>query len=79
FKWCGLFRQNEESRKETVKKMESADFSKAECNASLSRDVFLTKTERSILENPDLPIDFIQDVLIAKVSDRSLAELFTPE
>jgi len=31
------------------------------------------------LENPDLPIEFIKDVLVAKNMDRSLAEPFTFE
>ena len=31
------------------------------------------------LDNPDLPVEFIRDVLIAKNQERSLAEPFNPE
>lgn len=31
---------------------------------------------RCALDNPDLPIDFIKEVLIAKLQDKSLAEPF---
>ena len=34
---------------------------------------------KTALDNPDLPIDFIRDVLVARGRDRSLAEPFIPE
>jgi hypothetical protein len=34
---------------------------------------------RVAIDNPDLPIDFLKDVLISKTQDRSLAESFIPE
>ncbi len=34
---------------------------------------------RTALDNPDLPIDFVRDLLIAKAEDLSLATPFIPE
>ena len=39
----------------------------------------MTTLERAANENPDLPIDFIRETLIAKSMDRAMAEVFTPE
>jgi|GEM_PF-4537601 len=33
--------------------------------------------KRCVLENPDLPLDFIKDILVSKNQDRSLAEKFS--
>lgn len=37
---------------------------------------FWAKIGKCALENPDLPIEFIRDLLISKAQDRSLAEPF---
>ena len=34
---------------------------------------------KAALDNPDLPIDFIHDLLIANAEDRSLATPFVPQ
>jgi len=34
---------------------------------------------RTALDNPDLPIDFVHDLLIARAEDLSLASPFVPE
>lgn len=34
---------------------------------------------KAALENPDLPIDFVQDLLIANAEDAALATPFVPE
>ena len=40
---------------------------------------FWASMGRVAVDNPDLPIDFIRDIMIAKASDRELAEPFCPE
>jgi hypothetical protein len=37
---------------------------------------YWAKIGKCALENPDLPIDFIKDILVAKELDKSLAEPF---
>ncbi len=34
---------------------------------------------KAALDNPDLPIDFVRDLLIAKAEGKSLASLFVPQ
>lgn len=34
---------------------------------------------KAALDNPDLPIDFVRDLLIAKAEGKSLASPFTPQ
>lgn len=34
---------------------------------------------RAAMDNPDLPIDFIRETLIAKALERTMAERFIPE
>ncbi len=34
---------------------------------------------KTALDNPDLPVDFVRDLLIARSEDRSLATPFVPE
>jgi hypothetical protein len=34
---------------------------------------------KAALDNPDLPVDFVRDVLISKIQDKSTAEPFVPE
>ena len=34
---------------------------------------------RAALDNPDLPIDFVREILISKNQDHALAEPFVPE
>ena len=40
---------------------------------------FWARIGKTALDNPDLPIEFIRDLLIAKAMDRSLAEPFEPQ
>ena len=37
------------------------------------------KVGKAALDNPDLPIEFIRDLLISHAQDRSLSEPFIPE
>jgi hypothetical protein len=50
---------------------------KAECRSIPGQIEFWAKVGKCALENPDLPIDFIKDILISKNQDRSLAEAFS--
>lgn len=49
---------------------------KAECRSIPGQIEFWAKIGRCALENPDLPIEFVKDLLISKNTDRSLAEPF---
>ena len=39
---------------------------------------FWAKLGKTALENPDLPVDFIREILISKHQGRELAEPFAP-
>jgi hypothetical protein len=49
---------------------------KAECRSIPGQIEFWAKVGKCALDNPDLPIEFVKDLLISKNSDRSLAEPF---
>lgn len=51
----------------------------AECRSIPHQIEFWAKIGKCALDNPDLPIEFIRDLLISKEQDRSLAEPFTFE
>jgi hypothetical protein len=49
-------------------------------NRSIAGQIeFWAKIGRTAIDNPDLPVDFIRETLIAKALNRSLAEPFIPE
>jgi len=49
-------------------------------NRSISGQIeFWAKLGRAAIDNPDLPVDFIRETMIAKALDRKLAEPFIPE
>lgn len=52
---------------------------KAECRSIPNQIEYWSKIGKCALDNPDLPIEFIRELLIAKNSDRSLAEPFVFE
>ena len=49
---------------------------KAECRSIPGQIEFWAKIGKCALENPDLPVEFVKDLLISKNTDRSLAEPF---
>lgn len=51
----------------------------AECRSIPNQIEFWAKIGKCALDNPDLPTEFIKDLLISKNSDRSLAEPFSFE
>ncbi|NLL36651.1 MAG: ParD-like family protein [Fretibacterium sp.] len=40
---------------------------------------FWARIGKAAMDNPDLPVDFIRDVLVSKAQNRALAEPFQPE
>ncbi len=58
--------------------LEARKTAKAECRTIAHQIEYWAKIGKAALDNPDLPIDFIREVLIAHKQDRSLAEPFTP-
>ncbi len=52
---------------------------KAEYRSIPNQIEFWAKIGKCALDNPDLPVEFIQDILISKHQDRSLAEPFVFE
>jgi len=57
----------------------AAKTAKAECRSIAQQIEYWAKVGKAALDNPDLPIEFIRDILIAREQDRSLAEPFVPE
>lgn len=58
----------------------AAKWTSAGENRSISAQIeFWAKIGRAALDNPDLPIEFIRDVLISKTQNRMLAEKFSPD
>ena len=49
---------------------------RAECRSIPSQIEFWAKVGKCALDNPDLPIEFVQTLLIATGTDRSLVEPF---
>jgi len=58
---------------------EAKKVAKAECRSIPNQIEFWAKIGKCALDNPDLPTEFIRDLLISKNSDRSLAEPFSFE
>jgi hypothetical protein len=54
-----------------AKKMAGAEF-----RSTSSQIEFLAMIEKCASDHPDLPIEFVRDILISKHQDRSLAEPF---
>ncbi|PJD91643.1 MAG: hypothetical protein CK424_06345 [Legionella sp.] len=49
---------------------------RAECRSIPNQIEFWARIGKCALDNPDLPIEFVRDLLISKNQDRSLAEPF---
>lgn len=56
---------------------EASFVAKAECRSVPHQIEFWAKIGKCALDNPDLPIEYIRDLLISKQQDRALAEPFT--
>lgn len=55
---------------------EAKKTAKAECRSIPNQIEFWARIGKCALENPDLPVEFIKEILIAKNQDPSLAEPF---
>lgn len=53
---------------------EAKKVARAECRSIPNQIEFWAKIGKCALDNPDLPIEFIKEILISKHADRSLAE-----
>ncbi|MDO9010991.1 MAG: ParD-like family protein [Gallionella sp.] len=52
--------------------------SKGECRTIAGQLEFWAKVGRVALDNPDLPIDFVRELMIAKAEDRTQLTAFMP-
>jgi hypothetical protein len=52
--------------------------SKAECRTIAGQLEFWAKVGKAALDNPDLPIEFVRDILIARAEDRKQLVAFVP-
>lgn len=55
---------------------EAKKVAKAECRSIPNQIEYWAKLGKCALENPDLPTEFVKELLISKHTDRSLAEPF---
>jgi hypothetical protein len=52
--------------------------SKGECRTIAGQLEFWAKVGKAALDNPDLPIEFVRDVMIARAEDRKQLGTFVP-
>ncbi len=52
--------------------------SKSECRTIAGQLEFWAKVGKAALDNPDLPIEFVQELLIARKEDRKQHSTFVP-
>jgi hypothetical protein len=55
---------------------EAKKTARAECRSIPGQIEFWARVGKCALENPDLPVDFVKELLLSKHQDRSLAEPF---
>ena len=59
---------------------DAARWTAAAENRSISGQIeFWARIGRVALDNPDLPIEFVRDIMISQAQDKALAEPFIPE
>lgn len=54
-------------------------YAKAECRTIAGQIEFWAKVGKAALDNPDLPVDFVRDLLIARAEGRENATPFIPQ
>lgn len=52
--------------------------SKGECRTIAGQLEFWAKIGKAALDNPDLPIEFVREILIARAEDRKQLAAFVP-
>ena len=57
---------------------QAKSISKGECRTIAGQLEFWAKIGKAALDNPDLPIEFIRELLIARTEDRSQLSTFDP-
>lgn len=58
---------------------EAKAHAQAECRTVAGQIEFWAKVGKAALDNPDLPIDFVRDLLVARAEGREQATPFIPE
>ncbi len=58
---------------------EAKAHAQAECRTVAGQIEFWARVGKAALDNPDLPIDFIRDILVARAEGREQATPFVPE
>jgi hypothetical protein len=58
---------------------EAKKVAKAECRSIPHQIEYWARVGKNVLDNPDLPIEFLRELITTKYQDRSLAEPFTFE
>jgi len=52
--------------------------SKGECRTIAGQLEFWAKVGKAALDNPDLPIEFVQELMVTKMEDRTQLTTFKP-
>lgn len=52
--------------------------SKGECRTIAGQLEFWAKIGKAALDNPDLPVEFVRELMIARVEDRTQLTTFNP-
>ncbi len=58
---------------------DAKSYAKAECRTIAGQIEFWAKVGKAALDNPDLPVDFVRDLLLARAEGREGATPFVPE
>jgi len=58
--------------------LQAKSVSKAECRTIAGQLEFWAKIGKTALDNPDLPIEFVRELLIARQEDRDKLSEFKP-
>ncbi|MDT8377165.1 MAG: ParD-like family protein [Mariprofundaceae bacterium] len=53
--------------------------SKGECRTIAGQLEFWAKIGKAALDNPDLPVEFVRELMIARVEDRTQLTTFEPD
>jgi len=57
---------------------EAKNASKGECRTISGQLEFWAKVGKAALDNPDLPVEFVRDLLVAKAENRNPLSTFEP-
>lgn len=57
---------------------QAKNVSKGECRTIAGQLEFWAKIGKAALDNPDLPVEFVRELIIARVEDRTQLTTFDP-